>query len=87
MYFGLMWTGNFNLCNKLEEKLITMITEQDTDGGNKHLPLNVNIDKSESQSITIYSPYWIVNKTGLPIQLKVINQFYFIHIVSKHFML
>lgn len=72
LYFGLTWTGTLSLCSKLEEKLITMTTEQDTDGGNKHLLLNVRVDKSESQNLTIYSQYWMVNKTGLPLQLKVI---------------
>jgi hypothetical protein len=48
-----------------------MTTDQDTDGGNKHLSLNIRLDRSESQNVMIYSPYWIVNKTGLPLQLKV----------------
>ena len=49
-----------------------MTADQDADGGNKHLLLNIRLDKSEFQNVIIYSPYWIVNKTGLPLQLKVI---------------
>lgn len=71
MYFGISWNGTFHLCNKMEEKMLCMTTDQDTDGGNKHLTLNVRVDKAESYNVMIYSPYWIVNKTGLPLQLKV----------------
>ncbi|XP_065221412.1 intermembrane lipid transfer protein VPS13A-like isoform X2 [Planococcus citri] len=70
MYFGISWTGTFHMYNKMEEKTLSMTTDQDTDGGNKHLTLNVRVDKAESYNVMVYSPYWIVNKTGLPLQLK-----------------
>lgn len=76
MYFGIAWTGSFHLCSKMEEKMLSMTTDQDTDGGNKHLTLSVRVDKAESYNVMVYSPYWIVNKTGLPIQLKVNSELF-----------
>lgn len=83
LYFGVTWDGTFNLCYKLEEKLLLMKTEQDTDGGNKQLSLNVRADKSESCHVIIYAPYWIINKTGLPVQIKVNNFFNPRYILTK----
>lgn len=48
-----------------------MTTEQEVDEGNKQLLLNIQVEKSESYSVVIYSSYWIINKTTLPLQIKV----------------
>ncbi len=70
-YFASAWTGNFSFCGKFEEKLIPMKSEQDIDAGKIRLWLAIRLDKTESRSITIFAPYWIVNKTDLPLQIKV----------------
>ncbi|XP_050533946.1 intermembrane lipid transfer protein VPS13A-like [Daktulosphaira vitifoliae] len=47
-----------------------MSTEHDTDGGNKHLKIAVKVTDEDSCRVFIHSSYWIVNKTGLPLQLR-----------------
>ena len=59
-------------------KAITMDTDVNLEGQNKQLSLSVHIDRSKSLDLYIYSPYWIINKTGLPIQLRV-NVMCFFH--------
>lgn len=71
-YLGISWSGNFNLRKDMNEKTINMSTEHDTDGGNKHLKIAIKITNEDSCRIFIHSPYWIVNKTGLPLQIRVI---------------
>lgn len=70
-YLGISWSGNFNLRKDVNEKTVNMSTEHDTDGGNKHLKIAIKITNDDSCCIFIHSPYWIVNKTGLPLQLRV----------------
>lgn len=74
-YLGISWSGSFNLRRDLNEKIVNMSTEHDTDGGNKHLKTAIKITNEDSCRIFIYSPYWIVNKTGLPLQLRVRMKF------------
>ncbi|XP_050428442.1 intermembrane lipid transfer protein VPS13A-like isoform X2 [Adelges cooleyi] len=69
-YLGISWSGTFNLRKDLNEKTVNMSTEHDTDGGNKHLKIAVRVTNEDSCRIFIHSPYWIVNKTGLPLQLR-----------------
>ncbi|KAE8750068.1 hypothetical protein FOCC_FOCC003192 [Frankliniella occidentalis] len=69
-YLGLSWSGNFNLTSDLEEKTVTMTTEQDTEGGNKQLGVTVRVDRAGTCVVYLHSPYWIVNKTGLPLQIR-----------------
>lgn len=70
-YLGISWSGSFNLRKDINEKTVNMSTEHDTDGGNKHLKILIKITNEDSCRIFIHSPYWIVNKTGLPLQLRV----------------
>lgn len=74
-YLGISWSGSFNLRKDINEKTVNMSTEHDTDGGNKHLKIAIKITNEDSCRIFIHSPYWIVNKTGLPLQLRVIFKF------------
>lgn len=70
-YLGISWSGSFNLRKDINEKIVNMSTEHDTDGGNKHLKIAIKITNEDSCRIFIHSSYWIVNKTGLPLQLRV----------------
>lgn len=76
-YLGISWSGSFNLRKDINEKTVNMSTEHDTDGGNKHLKIAIKVTNEDSCRIFIHSPYWIVNKTGLPLQLRV--QFKLLH--------
>ncbi|XP_046398302.1 vacuolar protein sorting-associated protein 13C-like isoform X1 [Ischnura elegans] len=70
-YLGIPWTGSFNLSPELEEKTVSMVTEYETEGGNKQLGLNLKVERSSGSCvILIYSPYWVINKTGLPLQMR-----------------
>ena len=73
-YLGLAWTGSFNLTPDLEEKTLAMATEQDTEGGNKQLSVTVRVDRSAICDVYLHAPYWIINKTGLPLQLRVSSE-------------
>jgi vacuolar protein sorting-associated protein 13A/C len=55
----------------LEEKVVAMATEHDTEGGNKQLGLNIRVERGETCDVLLHAPYWIINKTGLPLQIRV----------------
>ena len=74
-YLAGEWVGTLELGPNLETyKAITM-NEMDInlqgDSGKKQLSIGVHVDKSQSMDLQVYSPYWIINKTGLPLQLRV----------------
>lgn len=71
-YLGIPWLGSFSLSPDLEEKIVTMVTEHDTEGGNKQLGLSIKVERSETCEVILYAPYWIINKTALPLQIRVI---------------
>ena len=62
------------LTNDNEEfKAITMETESMTDKEeqqNKQLSLNVHTKYTSTIDLYVYSPYWIVNKSGLLVQVR-----------------
>lgn len=70
-YLGILWSGYFNLSPEVEEKIVSMTTEQETEGGNKQLGLNIKVERRSLCEVILYAPYWIINKTGLPLQIRV----------------
>ncbi|PNF18559.1 hypothetical protein B7P43_G08480, partial [Cryptotermes secundus] len=70
IYLGIPWMGSFNLTADLEEKTVAMATEYDTEGGNKQLGLSLHVDRTETCDVFLHAPYWIINKTGLPLQIR-----------------
>ena len=73
-YLGLDWTGSVDLTNDLEEfKAINMEADCNIDSQNKQLSLSIHVNQRLSMDLFIYSPYWIINKTGLPVQIRVSN--------------
>ena len=48
-----------------------MATEYDTEGGNKQLGLSLRVERTETCDVFLHAPYWIINKTGLPLQIRV----------------
>ncbi len=41
------------------------------DAEKKQLSIGVHVDKTNSMDLHVYSPYWVINKAGLPLQLRV----------------
>ncbi|XP_045467694.1 vacuolar protein sorting-associated protein 13C-like [Harmonia axyridis] len=63
-----IWIGFFTLTTHLDEKFFVLSSS--TSGSNKLLALNVRAEREKSCQIFIYTSYWIVNKTGLPLKMK-----------------
>lgn len=57
----------------MTEKNIAMSTECDTQGGNKQLGVRARLRRADCWQLHLHAPYWLINKTGLPLQLKVIG--------------
>ncbi|XP_044757951.1 vacuolar protein sorting-associated protein 13A-like [Coccinella septempunctata] len=62
------WVGFFTLTTHLDEKFFVLTSSTST--SNKLLALNVRAERERSCQIFIYTSYWIVNKTGLPLKMK-----------------
>ncbi|CAH1112949.1 unnamed protein product [Psylliodes chrysocephalus] len=61
------WTGTLNLTQHLDEKIILLSTDNKEFS---NLAINVKSDREGSCNLFFYTPYWIANKTGLPLQIK-----------------
>ncbi|GBP39681.1 Vacuolar protein sorting-associated protein 13A [Eumeta japonica] len=69
-YLGLAWTGAFSLSPSLTDKCLVMNADQDTDARDNRLGVCVKVHRDESWDVFLYAPYWIINKTCLPMQIK-----------------
>ncbi|XP_022244299.1 vacuolar protein sorting-associated protein 13C-like [Limulus polyphemus] len=70
-YLGVSWKGKLELSADTEEHhTVLMQPDMDIDGSSKQLVLNVHLSHQHALDVYIYAPYWVVNKTGLPVQLK-----------------
>ncbi|KAK6170959.1 hypothetical protein SNE40_019236 [Patella caerulea] len=70
-YLGSEWTGNLDITGEMEQfKAISMETDVDEETVNKHLSLSIHSDLTHSLDVYIYCPYWIINKTELPLHLR-----------------
>lgn len=67
-YANTLWTGMLNLTTHLDEKIINLTSDCNT-----NLSINVKTDREGSCNIYFYTPYWIINKTTLPLYIKVFN--------------
>lgn len=70
-YANLIWSGLLNLTTHLDEKIVILTSDSKVDSCNKNLTINVKTDREGSCNIYFYTPYWIVNKTTLPLYIKV----------------
>jgi len=69
---GVDWTGSLELTFDLDEfKAINMESDGSVDGQSKQLSLSIYVCQWQSMDLYVYSPYWILNKTSLPIQIRV----------------
>ncbi|XP_071038592.1 intermembrane lipid transfer protein VPS13A [Parasteatoda tepidariorum] len=70
-YVGLQWHGKMSISGDTEEHHpVSMSPETDTGGGNRHLSLHVHITRDRCLDVYLFAPYWIVNKSGLPLQFR-----------------
>ncbi|KAM3960055.1 LOW QUALITY PROTEIN: intermembrane lipid transfer protein VPS13A [Aphomia sociella] len=70
-YMGLPWTGGFTLSPDITEKNISMTSECEADGKmGKQLLVCVRVERTECWQLYVHAQHWIINKTGLPLQLK-----------------
>ncbi|KAH1005296.1 hypothetical protein HUJ04_006309 [Dendroctonus ponderosae] len=67
-YNTLTWTGQLTVTGHLDDKLIVMVSDQKSE--RKDMQINVKCDREGGCNLLFYSPYWIVNKTGLPLKVK-----------------
>ncbi|XP_011303575.1 vacuolar protein sorting-associated protein 13C [Fopius arisanus] len=69
-YLSTQWAGTFKLSSELDRKLVKMFADGETDAVWRPFVLCVELNKSTSWTVVIYSEYWIINKTGLPLKLQ-----------------
>ncbi|XP_057653630.1 intermembrane lipid transfer protein VPS13A-like [Diorhabda carinulata] len=65
---GTTWTGTLNFTKHLDEKVLLLNTDNRDEVSN--LAINIKSDREDSCHLFFYTSYWIVNKTGLPLQIK-----------------
>lgn len=63
------WTGHLTVTGRLDDKLVLMTSDQKSEKDD--LYISVKCEREGSWNLIFYSPYWFVNKTGLPLKLKV----------------
>ncbi|KAF7991246.1 hypothetical protein HCN44_002808 [Aphidius gifuensis] len=70
-YLSTQWSGTFKLNSDLERKLVKMYADGETDNiPLRPLVLCVELNKNGSWTVVIYAEYWIINKTGLPLNIQ-----------------
>lgn len=68
------WTGVYEIIQSLEEFKAVSMSPYDfgfEGSNNKHLTLTVHATQQPTVDLYVYSPYWLINKTDLVIQVKV----------------
>ncbi|KAK9700327.1 SHR-binding domain of vacuolar-sorting associated protein 13, partial [Popillia japonica] len=70
IYSCSLWSGILNLTTHFDEKVMHLTNEEGKDDETKYLTVNVKADREGSCSVYFYAPYWIINKTGLPLHIK-----------------
>lgn len=71
---SVIWSGNLNLTKHLDEKSI-LLNSDNTEIHN--ITVSVRVNREGSCNLFLYVPYWIMNKTGLPLQIKVRLAYYY----------
>ena len=70
-YRGGDWQGLLKIPVERKEASKTLLLEQIDSNRKTKLEVSLYVVREVTTSVYIYAPYWIVNKTGLPIQIKV----------------
>ncbi|XP_019622240.1 PREDICTED: vacuolar protein sorting-associated protein 13C-like [Branchiostoma belcheri] len=71
-YLGKEWIGKLNISNTMQELSVCTFQGYDHDGQQKYtLDLGVLASQTEGfLDLSVFCPYWMVNKTGLTLQYK-----------------
>lgn len=69
---GVYWTGTTKLYTSLEKKFVVMNADGELESTKPFL-LCIELCKITSWHIVIQSQYWMINKSGLPLFIKVSN--------------
>ncbi len=71
-YLGLDWSGSLELSTELEPfKAINMECDNSLKAERHQLSISVHVTCEPTMHLYLYSPYWLINDTGLPIQIRV----------------
>ena len=69
-YLHCDWRGWLDLTDDLEEfKAVTMEPDSNVEG--KQLSLSFHVKRGAALDLYAYAPYWIINKTRLPVEIRV----------------
>lgn len=72
-----IWYGEIKLSGPLfylidvTEKSVTMSSSCDSEGGNKQVLVCVTVERNDCWELFLHAQHWFINKTGLPLQMKV----------------
>ncbi|XP_071956749.1 intermembrane lipid transfer protein VPS13A-like [Antedon mediterranea] len=70
-YLSSSWEGTVNVSPKMKHYDLVSMTTKDLDSERKrYLNLGVHMSSTNGLDIFLYSPYWIVNKSELPIEVR-----------------
>ncbi|KAM7308838.1 vacuolar protein sorting-associated protein 13A isoform X4 [Ixodes scapularis] len=71
-YLGSSWRGQLELSGNLEEAKGVQMQPQQAQPERMHRQLCISIQLACDCSLEVflYSPYWVINKTGLPLQIR-----------------
>ncbi|KAG0431956.1 hypothetical protein HPB47_021270, partial [Ixodes persulcatus] len=71
-YLGSSWRGQLELSGNLEEAKGVQMQPQQAQPERMHRQLCISIQLTCDCSLEVflYSPYWVINKTGLPLQIR-----------------
>ncbi|XP_033099721.1 vacuolar protein sorting-associated protein 13A-like isoform X2 [Anneissia japonica] len=70
-YLSSSWEGTVNVSSKMKHYDLVSMTTKDSDSERKrYLNLGVHMSSTNGLDIFLYSPYWIVNKSELPIEVR-----------------
>eukprot|EP00058_Branchiostoma_floridae_P021770 XP_002607260.1 hypothetical protein BRAFLDRAFT_88208 [Branchiostoma floridae] len=69
-YQGLDWSGTFYISLDMDEYEMVVMETTDVKGEKKQMALGVHTTVGGSRDVFLYAPYWLVNKTALPVEFR-----------------
>lgn len=71
-YLGSSWKGRMELSANMEDAKTIPMQPQQCQPERMHRQLSISTQLSSEQSLEVffYAPYWVINKTGLPLQIR-----------------
>ncbi|CAH1274208.1 VPS13A [Branchiostoma lanceolatum] len=69
-YQGLDWSGKFYISLDMDEYEMVVMETTSLKGEKKQMALGVHTTVGGSRDVFLYAPYWLVNKTALPVEFR-----------------